>query len=645
MKNYFLTLALTLAFASAYGVEPTPGNTSQSDAAANATGGAVYMAPISASPTITVSPINDVHATNGPIANTATTGPVSATANPVATGTANSTATANPIVSPTISPTITGGNSSATGGNAALTNAGNATLNGSVSGTNTLNGTVSGTNTNNVRNDLTNHVGVTSNNANLNNVNATTGNNTNTLNGGSVVDNSKTTNTLVGGMTTATGTANVNVGDQMLHNVNNVSASGGQGGAGGKGGESSSISNANSLSKVENSGNSHSTSGVTNSGNSQSISGVNNSGNSSSNSSTSSTAQGGKVDNVGNVSNAGNSSVVINNPKPLPPAPGVVVPNASAPTLFEQHGLPANAKAVNLVLNFMRACPSTYVKGVELREVREKGSSGLTNLIFTPHSNYAKYGNKGDVHMSQVVEIPTNAKVGEHRYLCLGLIQSEALAKNASEVPPQTIVNDAVQFAGDELKGFNKINLVFIPKEALSVNMGLNAAGNGLGISPGASGMWGSVLATLVGGFTTNSGYTFPAAQLGGTFIVVAEGDFPDAAPHIDFAPPVPVVSIEQGQLDAIKRAQEEAITAKQAVTEETVALRQALSQAEAARNIAEAKVAMTEEKMVTQQALNQAEAARQIAEAKVAMKAQPAKVKKVKKASAKPQCKPCESK
>lgn len=586
MKNYFLTLVLMLAFASVHAVEPIPGNTAQAGSEANATGGAVYMAPISASPTITVSPLNDVSATNGPIANTATTGPASATANPVATGTANSTASASPIVSPTISPTITGGN--ATGGNASLQNAGNATLNGSVKGENTLNGTVQGT---------------------VNGTNSGVFNN----------NGSQKTSVDVGPLTNTNDVRNTNA------NMNNVgvNATGGQGGGGGKGGESSSFSNANSFSKVENSGNSHSTSSVANSGNSQS--------------SSSSSSTGGSVDHVGNVSNAGNSSVVINSPKPLPPAPGVVVPGATPPPLFEQRGLPANAK-VELALRFMRACPSTYMKGVELREVREKGSSGLTNMIFTPHSNYVKYSNKGDVQISQVVEIPDHAKVGEHRYLCLGLIQSEALAKEASMVPIQTIVNDAVRFSGNELKGFTKINLVFIPKEALSVNMGLNADGKGFGISPGASGMIGALLGTLAGGFTTNSGYTFPAAQLGGTFIVVAEGNFPETAPHIDFAPPVPVVSIEQKQLDAIRSAQEEAVL-------NATALREALSQAEAARNIAEAKAAMTEEKMALREALSQAEAARQIAEAKAATQAQPVKVKKVKKVPAKPQCKPCEGK
>lgn len=585
MKNYFLTLILTLAFAGAHAVEPLP--TAQAGSEANATGGAVYMAPISASPTITVSPLNDVSATNGPIANTATTGPASATANPVATGTANSTAIASPIVSPTISPTITGGN--ATGGNASLQNAGNATLNGSVKGENTLNGTVQGT---------------------VNGTNSGVFNN----------NGSQKTSVDVGPLTNTNDVRNTNA------NMNNVgvNATGGQGGGGGKGGESSSFSNANSFSKVENSGNSHSTSSVANSGNSQSGS--------------SSSSTGGSVDHVGNVSNAGNSSVVINNPKLLPPAPGVVVPNASAPTLFDQHGLPANVKGMDLVLRFMRACPSTYVKGVSLREVREKGESGFTNLIFTPHSNYAKYGNKGDVQMSQVVEIPTNAKVGEHRYLCLGLIQSEALAKNAGEVPIQTIVGDAVRFTGDTLKGFNTINLVLIPKEALSWNMGLSADGKGFGFSPGASGMIGALLGTLSGGFTTNSGNTFPVAQLGGTFIVVAEGDFPDAAPHIDFAPAIPVVNIEQGKLDIMKSTQESAIA-------EAAALREALSQAEAARNIAEARTAMTEEKMALREALSQAEAARQIAEAKVATQAQPVKVKKAKKAPAKTQCKPCKTK
>lgn len=575
MKKRFLTLAgVALAIASSLPAYATDGlQTPTISVPVTTTSGADAAA--TANPTVspTISPVNTT-SSGADAAAQAAGGNAASTLNapinvaPVVTANPTSGADAAATINggnTTVSPTITGGNSSATGGTASLNNAGNATLNGAVSGTNTLNGNVTGTNTNNVRNDLTNQVGVSSNNANLNNVNATTGNNVNTLNGGSVVDNSRTTNNVQGGATTATGTATVNVGDQVLHNITNVNASGGQGG---KGGESSSTSS------VNNSGNSHSVSGVTNSGNSQS------------GSSSSSTSQGGSVKDVGNVSGSGNSSVVINNPKPLPPAPGVVVPNSSAPTLFNQYGLPANAKGVDLALRFMRACPSTYVKGVTLHEVRGEGDSGLTNLIFTPHSNYAKYGNGKAVEEAQVVEIPENAKAGEHRYLCLGLIQSEARAKNASEVPIQTIVNDAVKFGGDNLKGFDKIDFVFIPKEALSVNMGLNADGKGFGISPGGAGMIGQMLATLAGGFSMNTGYTFPAAQLGGTFIVVAEGDFPDATAQIDFGSPAPVVSEAQKQLDAMKaelaKAQAETLAAKQAAE----AAKLAQSEAEADRRI-----------------------------------------------------------
>lgn len=553
MKKY-ITLVFALAIASTspvYAAEPlsTSNSTSGADAAAQAAGGTVNMAPITVAPVQTAKPISIsgadavANAANGPIANTATTGPSTATASPVATGTANSNATASPIVSPTISPTITGGNSSATGGNAAggnasLQNVGNAMMNGTVSGTNTLNGNVTGTNTNNIRTDLTNQVGVSSNNANLNNigVNATTGNNTNAnnLTGGTQnqIDNSKTTNTLVGGTTNATGTANVMVGDQVLHNTTNVNASGGQGGAGGKGGESNSFSNANSVSGVNNSGNSHSTSGVTNSGNSQSTSGVSDSGNSSSTSSTSSTAQGGKVENVGNVSNTGN--VVINNPKPLPPAANIPYVLPQAPTLYFLEGKPANATALLLAKEYLTQCPPTFSE-VDVSEIRADGASGATKAIFTPHANYAAFKKPDILPRIQVAITPNQLPAGEYKCTCLGLLQVEALSKEASDAGFQTIINDAGIFARNKMRGYGDIRLVLIPGHSVSVNFGAEGGASGYGIAPGFSGLLNSVLATIGANVSKNTGRTFPVAQIGATFAVVAGGDIPPGAASVDF--------------------------------------------------------------------------------------------------------------
>jgi hypothetical protein len=221
----------------------------------------------------------------------------------------------------------------------------------------------------------------------------------------------------------------------------------------------------------------------------------------------------------------GNSQVNVKTPKLLPPAPGVLNPSATAPTLFDGTGLPANAKGIDIAISFMRACPATYTKGQQLDEIREKGNSRRTNLIFTPHSNYVRYGNHRGVREAVIIEVSENTDLGsiQGQLLCLGILQSEALAKKAEEVPIQTVMGDALQFGGDELVGFDKVVLVYIPNSSLSINMGVNADAKGFGLSPGLSGMLGQVLGTAVGGFSSSSGNTFPVAQLGGTFLVFAE--------------------------------------------------------------------------------------------------------------------------
>lgn len=417
----------------------------------------------------------------------------------------SSNATANPIVSPIISPTISGGNSTAnlavgpiTGGSTNLSNVGNgggASLHGTVSGSNTMNGNVNGT------------VNGT------NNVHATTGNNTNTLNGGSVIDNSKTTNNVHGGATTATGTANVSVGDQVIHNTTTVNASGGQGGAGGKGGESSS------------------TSSVKDSGNSQSTSNVNNSGNSDAQSS--STSTGGSVSHTGNISGSGNSSVVINNPKPIPfPAPIPSV-NAQAPTLFFNKGEPANATATRLAIEFLKQCPPTFDEA-DVSEIRGNGASNKTRAIFTPHSNYTAFKKSELAPRIRVVMTPEQLPAGKFKCTCLGLLQVEAYTSDASEVAIQTVINDAGIFARDKMRGYTDVKLVLIPAHAVSINMGADANASGFGVAPGFSGLLNTVLGTIGANASKNTGRTFPAAQIGATFAVVAGGDIPDGAVSID---------------------------------------------------------------------------------------------------------------
>ncbi|GEM_PF-7048569 len=433
----------------------------------------------------------------------------SITVNAPSTSTSGANSEAAATASPIISPVINGGNSSATGGNASLQNTGNATLNGSNTLNGNVQGSVTGTNSgvfNNNGSQKT-EVGVQSNNTNLNQIgiNATGGNNTNsnTLNGGaqnqSIIDNSKTINNVQGGTTTATGTANVKVGDQVLNNtvkqgdINNQITTGAV---------KTSAEQQQSQSQKQGQGQSQ-------------------------------TATGGDARQSNTLSNVGSPILNISNPKPLPPAAPIPSVQTEAPALFFNKGEPANAAAVRFAIEFLKQCPPTFDE-TDVSEIRGDGASGKTRVIFTPHSNYATFKKPDLAPRVSVVMTPEQLPAGKFKCMCLGLLQVEAYTSDASDVAFQTIVNNAGIFARDKMRGYADVKLVLIPAYSVSVNMGADATARGFGLAPGFSGLLNTFLTTIGGNLSSNTGRTFPAAQIGATFAVVAGGDIPDGAASID---------------------------------------------------------------------------------------------------------------
>lgn len=465
-------------------------------------------APPSSSPDINNSSGADARATGGN--STAYGG--QATANPVVNNTVapqqNTNVQANPSASAGASAVGEGGNATSNayggeGGQGGSATGGNASLHGTVSGTNTLQGTVSGsvsgTNTSTNNNALKN-----TNTSTVSNANANENSVSNTLKQGDVHSSVSSTNVLKQGDITST---------------NTVTTKGGEGGSA-KQGQHQDQSQGQSQTQsaqggsVKNSGNA-----AQGQGQSQSTK-VQSSGNA---------AQEQKND----LNNVGSPVITFQAAKPALPAAPIPQHFLQPPQIFQQRGAPANAHAVDFALQYLAQCPPSFTD-TEVREMREKGDSRYTRIIFTPHSNYREFATGNIRPRARVAMVPE--QVGQGKCVCLGLLQVEAFAGSASDVTIQSVIHDAGLFVRDELRGFGEIRLIVIPAHSISVNMGMDAHGNGIGAAPGLSGMLNSILATFGLNASINNGRTFPAAQMGATFALVAAGDVPPNASALDVA-------------------------------------------------------------------------------------------------------------
>ena len=401
-------------------------------------------------------------------------------------------------------PTAHGGNATAYGGEGGKGGQGGSATGGNAS----LHGTVSGTNTSTNNNALKN-----TNTSTVSNANTNANSVSNTLKQGDVNSSVSSTNVLKQGDVT---------------NTNTVTTKGGEGGSAkqdqrqdqsqGQGqSQSATVRDSGNAeqgqsqsTKVQNSGNAAQSQSVQGSGNSKQ-----------------------EQQNKNDLNNVGSPVITFQAAKPALPAAPIPQHFLQPPTLFGQRGQPANAQAIDFALNYLSQCPPNF-GNADVREVREKGSSRYTRVIYTPHSNYLEYARRDIRPRARVAMIPEQVEQG--KCVCLGLLQVEAFASDASEVAIQSVINDAGLFVRDELRGFEEVRLILIPAHSISVNMGIRSHGNGIGAAPGLSGMLSSILGTLGFNASLNNGRTFPEAQVGATFALVAAGEVPDGAPALDIS-------------------------------------------------------------------------------------------------------------
>jgi hypothetical protein len=213
---------------------------------------------------------------------------------------------------------------------------------------------------------------------------------------------------------------------------------------------------------------------------------------------------------------------VVEAPRIAAQAPGIPESGGTNPQIFwDKPTMPANVLGINMTIAYLKVCKPKYKAGVDTRDIVEKGASGLTRIIFTPHANYVEQ--KSDAPVKEVsIAMPPDSSYSD-RYVCLGTIKTEALMKEASTSQLDTLYNDAGRFAAEKIKGgYDEVYLITVPS-VIAVNLGVSNKGGGYGIAPALSDLAGDTFRGLGAALSGNKGDTFPAAQLGTTFLVLAK--------------------------------------------------------------------------------------------------------------------------
>lgn len=208
-------------------------------------------------------------------------------------------------------------------------------------------------------------------------------------------------------------------------------------------------------------------------------------------------------------------------PKRVAPAPEIPDSSGSTPQIFWGPTLPANILGVNMTLEYLKACKPRYKKDIDVRDIVQKGASGLTSITFTPHANYFEQKN-GEPVKEVLIAIPEDESSSD-KYVCLGIMKVEALMKKATDSQFDTLTNDAGMFGSENFKGgYTEVYLITVPG-AISKNLGVSNRGGGAGIAPALSSLAGETFRGVGTSFSGQKGDTFTTGQLGVTFVVVAK--------------------------------------------------------------------------------------------------------------------------
>lgn len=234
---------------------------------------------------------------------------------------------------------------------------------------------------------------------------------------------------------------------------------------------------------------------------------------------------------VGDITNEVNIAA----PRAIAPAAELPQVAPQTPLVPYQLGRPANVAGIEVSEVFDLLCKG-IVSATDLSPVIGEGRAGKTTHVFVPHPNYAAYGKRGVRPRIELAHIKNIGSEKRGQCVCLGILQAEAIEKHASVVNRPLLQHQAMVFAAEELDGFDSILLVDA-RAALSVNFGQGALGSGFGVGPGLSNPFGAALATLGLNLSDTKGHTFGKAQLGNTYIVLANvpaAEIPSGAATLD---------------------------------------------------------------------------------------------------------------
>lgn len=261
----------------------------------------------------------------------------------------------------------------------------------------------------------------------------------------------------------------------------------------------------------------------------------------------------------------GSQSVQVDAPIIPPPAANIPQVSGSVPQLLPSPEATANEKAMDFTMFYSRVCPSPAVLGYDLKTRMYEGASGNSEIVFTPHLDYAKAvkkqsSNPFEDSLSQktikVQEVSPPAFGKSGHYKCLGMITISAKETKAGKATPVSVLSDATLFPLKEMEGFEKIVLLapYNPYEVIANTKGVDNDGRGYGLGLGLSKFVNPVVGTLGGSASDNSGVTYPETKMGITLIVAVEDP---SGPFIDLSEKKPVVQEAPPVIKIIPKAVE----------------------------------------------------------------------------------------
>jgi len=204
----------------------------------------------------------------------------------------------------------------------------------------------------------------------------------------------------------------------------------------------------------------------------------------------------------------------------IPPPPSGMWQAVPIPQIFSSPTVPSSAKGIPLTLAYFNEC-APDMSGYVPDEIRGRGASRNTDVVFLPHRNLRDMATEGEVVGQVEVMFPEEA----NKVNCLGIINVSARKKRADRVQFFGLVNDGQLFLKENVSGFSDVSML-CAKNAIGANIGMDSKGIGGAISPGLSDPSGSgTLTTLLGGLSGQAARTFPNAQLGLTCLVVSTDD------------------------------------------------------------------------------------------------------------------------